>query len=113
MFTGVTADMRIAREEIFGPVLSVFRWTDEAAMLADVEGTEFGLTASIWTERISTALSVAEGLNVGYVWINGVGSHIHGAPFGGVKQSGLGREESIEELFAYTSIKTSNVRHSR
>jgi betaine-aldehyde dehydrogenase len=112
VFTGVSADMRIAREEIFGPVLSIFRWSDEAAMLADVNDTDFGLTAAIWTERISTALTVAEALEVGYVWINGVGAHIHGAPFGGVKQSGLGREESIDEILAYTAVKTINVRHS-
>lgn len=112
VFTGVSADMSIAREEIFGPVLSIFRWSDEAAMLADVNDTDFGLTAAIWTERISTALRVAEALEVGYVWVNGVGAHIHGAPFGGVKQSGLGREESIDEIFAYTAVKTINVRHS-
>jgi betaine-aldehyde dehydrogenase len=109
VFSGVTSDMRIAREEIFGPVLSVLRWSNEAKMLTEVNATDFGLTAAIWTKNISTALSVAENLEVGYVWINGVGSHIHGAPFGGVKQSGLGREESIDEILAYTAVKTISI----
>jgi betaine-aldehyde dehydrogenase len=113
VFSGVTVDMRIAREEIFGPVLSIFSWRDEATMLRDVDGTEFGLTASIWTDSLATALRVAEQLEVGYVWINGVGAHIHGAPFGGVKQSGLGREESIDELLAYTTVKTINIRQGK
>jgi betaine-aldehyde dehydrogenase len=110
VFSNVTSDMRIAREEIFGPVLSVLRWSDEEKMLAAVNDTEFGLTAAIWTENLSTALRVAEAVEVGYVWINGVGTHIHGAPFGGIKQSGLGREESIDEILSYTTLKTVNVR---
>jgi betaine-aldehyde dehydrogenase len=109
VLSGVTSTMQVAREEIFGPVLSVLQWSDEAAMLAEVNGTDFGLTAAIWTDSLSTALRVAEAVEVGYVWINGVGSHIHGAPFGGIKQSGLGREESIEELLAYTALKTINI----
>jgi betaine-aldehyde dehydrogenase len=90
-------------------VLSVLRWSDEATMLAEVNATDFGLTAAIWTKNISTALSVAESLEVGYVCINGVGSHIHGAPFGGMKQSEIGREESIDEILAYTAVKTINI----
>src|SRR5438105_6784062 len=105
VFADVTPDMRIAREEIFGPVLSLLRWTDEATMLAQVNGVEYGLTCSIWTNDLSTAYRTAMAVQVGYVWINEVGKHFLGAPFGGVKQSGFGREECIEEMLAFTQEK--------
>ncbi len=109
VFSDVTSDMRIAREEIFGPVLSIMRWSDEAKMLNEVNGLPYGLTAAVWTESLTTALRVSEQLEAGYVWINGVGTHVHGAPFGGVKLSGIGREESIDEILAYTAVKTINI----
>ena len=105
VFADVTSDMRIAREEIFGPVLSILRWDDEAAMLAQVNGVEYGLTCSIWTRDLSTAYRTALAVDVGYVWINDVGKHFLGAPFGGVKQSGFGREECIEEMLSFTREK--------
>ena len=85
--------MRIAREEIFGPVLGVFKWSDESKMLEEVNAVEYGLTASIWTNDLSTAHRTAAAVEAGYVWINEVGKHFLGAPFGGYKQSGIGREE--------------------
>jgi len=102
--------MRIAREEIFGPVLSVLRWTDEAEMLRDVNAVEYGLSASIWTRDIDAAHRVAMAVEVGYVWINEVGKHFLGAPFGGFKQSGFGREECIEEMLQYTQLKNIHLR---
>src|SRR5262249_4633846 len=81
VFADVTQDMRIAREEIFGPVLSILRWEDEAAMLAEVNGVDYGLTCSIWTRDLSTAYRTAMAVDVGYVWINDVGRHFLGAPF--------------------------------
>jgi betaine-aldehyde dehydrogenase len=105
VFTGVTHDMMIAREEIFGPVLAVLRWEDEARMLAQVNDTEYGLTASIWTNDPTAAHRLASRIEAGYVWINEVGTHFLGASFGGMRQSGIGREESIEELFAFTREK--------
>ncbi|HEY2818318.1 MAG TPA: aldehyde dehydrogenase family protein [Casimicrobiaceae bacterium] len=105
VFADVTAGMRIAREEIFGPVLSILRWEDEAAMLADVNGVDYGLTCSIWTPDLSTAYRAAMAVDVGYVWINDVGKHFLGAPFGGVKQSGFGREECLEEMLSFTREK--------
>lgn len=110
IFADVTMDMRVAREEVFGPVLSVLRWSDENDLYAMVNGLEFGLSASIWTRDINTALRAAARVEAGYVWVNNVGEHFPGAPFGGVKQSGIGREESIEEMFAFSQIKNVNIK---
>lgn len=109
LFGDVTPDMRIAKEEIFGPVLSVLRWTtlDEALSIAN--GTEFGLTASIWTNDIKTALKVAKKVKSGYIWINGFSTHYRGTPFGGMKNSGTGREEGLDELLSYTENKTIHI----
>ena len=72
IFADVRADMRIAREEIFGPVLSIFKWTDEAKMLEQVNSVEYGLTASIWTNDLSTAHRTAATVQAGFIWINEV-----------------------------------------
>ncbi|KPQ05128.1 MAG: betaine-aldehyde dehydrogenase [Rhodobacteraceae bacterium HLUCCA12] len=109
VFADVTSDMRIAREEIFGPVVSVMRWSDEADMLRDVNDLDYGLTASIWTNDLSRAHRLAARVQSGYIWVNSVGAHFLGAPFGGYKKSGLGREESLEELFLNTQIKNVNI----
>ncbi|NML16740.1 aldehyde dehydrogenase family protein [Azohydromonas caseinilytica] len=109
VFTDVRPDMRVAREEIFGPVLSVLRWDDAESMFEAVNGTELGLTASLWTTDLLTAHRAAARVQAGYVWINDCSSHFIGAPFGGWKQSGLGREESKDELFEFTQLKNVNV----
>ena len=113
VFADVTPTMRIAREEIFGPVLAILRWSDEAAMLAAVNGVEYGLTCSIWTNDLSTAHRTAMTVQAGYVWINEVGKHFLGAPFGGVKQSGFGREECLEEMLRFTQEKNIHVKLGR
>jgi betaine-aldehyde dehydrogenase len=105
IFVDVTADMRIAREEIFGPVLAVSRWSDEAAMIDLVNGLDVGLTCSIWTNDLGKANRTAMAVEAGYVWINETARHFMGAPFGGFKQSGIGREESLEELLSFTQEK--------
>jgi betaine-aldehyde dehydrogenase len=110
VFADVQPGMRIAREEIFGPVLAIFKWSDEATMLGAVNAVEYGLTASIWTNDLSTAHRTAGALQAGFVWINEVSKHFLGAPFGGFKQSGIGREECFEELLAYTQEKNIHVR---
>jgi betaine-aldehyde dehydrogenase len=110
VFADVQPSMRIAREEIFGPVLSIFKWSDEAAMLQEVNAVEYGLTASIWTNDLSIAHRTAGIVQSGFVWINEVSKHFLGAPFGGFKQSGVGREECIEEMFAYTQEKNIHVK---
>ena len=106
IFADVTPDMRIAREEVFGPVLSVLRWTDEEQAFEMANAVEYGLTASIWTRDLNTAMRAVERLEAGYVWVNNSSDHYPGAPFGGVKQSGIGREECLEEILAYTEQKT-------
>lgn len=109
VFADVTPSMRIASEEIFGPVLSVLRWHDEQQMLTDVNTVDYGLTCSIWTNDLEKALRMAHRVQAGFVWINEVGKHFLGAPFGGVKQSGIGREECIGEMLAFTSEKNIHV----
>jgi len=110
VFAGVDMSMRIAREEIFGPVLGVLKWSDEAKMLSEVNQVEYGLSASIWTNDLSTAHRTAMNVEAGYVWINEVGKHFLGAPFGGFKQSGLGREECFEEMLSFTQEKNIHVK---
>lgn len=110
VFTDVTPEMRIAREEIFGPVLSVLRWQDEEQLLRDVNGSELGLTSSIWTRDISVAMRLSSRVEAGFVWINEVSRHFPGAPFGGRKQSGLGREECLEELLHFTELKNIHIK---
>jgi betaine-aldehyde dehydrogenase len=113
IFADVTPSMRIAREEIFGPVLSVFRWDDEHQMFDQVNGTDYGLSAAIFTKDLNTAHRAAARVQAGYVWVNHAGPHFVGVPFGGYKQSGVGREESLDELFACTQIKNVNIKLSR
>jgi betaine-aldehyde dehydrogenase len=109
VFADVDDDMRIAREEIFGPVVSILRWRDEADLLKRVNALEYGLTASIWTHDLDRAHRLASRVQAGYIWLNGASTHYVGVPFGGYKQSGMGREESIEELLACTQIKNVNL----
>jgi betaine-aldehyde dehydrogenase len=109
VFASVTMDMRIAKEEIFGPVLSVLSWRSEEEMFAQVNCVEYGLTASICTTSLANAHRAARRIEAGYVWVNNAGPHYVGVPFGGYKQSGIGREESIEELFAFSQAKNVNI----
>jgi betaine-aldehyde dehydrogenase len=113
VFADVTMEMTIAREEIFGPVLSVLKWSDEAAMLEQVNRVEYGLTASIWTNDLVTAHRTAAAVEAGFIWINDTSKHFLGTPFGGFKQSGLGREECLEELIAFTQEKNIHVNLKR
>lgn len=109
VFADVTSDMKIFSQEVFGPVLSVIKWSDEDALLADVNSVEYGLTAAIFTEHLATAHRLARRVQAGYVWINTTGAHYVGAPFGGYKKSGLGREEGAEEVLSYTQVKNVHV----
>jgi betaine-aldehyde dehydrogenase len=109
VFSGVSQSMRLANEEIFGPVLSVLRWSDEDAMFEQVNAVEYGLTASIFTTGLANAHRAAARVESGYVWVNSVSAHFLGASFGGYKQSGLGREEGFDELFTYTQHKNVNI----
>jgi len=110
-FADVTQDMTLAREEIFGPVLSVLRWDDPKAMLADVNSTPYGLTCSIWTNDLAAAHETAAAAEAGFVWVNEVARHFLGTAFGGYKQSGTGREECLDELLDFTQQKNIHIRY--
>ena len=109
VFTNVQDDMTIAREEIFGPVMSVLSWRDWDAVVARANSTRLGLTASVWTNDVSTAIRTARALEAGYVSVNGTGRRPTGMPFGGWKHSGLGKENGLEELLSYTREKSVTV----
>jgi acyl-CoA reductase-like NAD-dependent aldehyde dehydrogenase len=109
VFADVTSNMRLAREEVFGPILSIMRWTSEDEAVELANATEYGLTAAIWTNDIHQALRTARRVRSGFQWINGFSAHYTGIPFGGCKNSGVGREEGIEELLSYTESKTINI----
>ncbi|RKN03467.1 aldehyde dehydrogenase family protein [Streptomyces radicis] len=110
VFTGVTPTMRIAQEEIFGPVLSVITVDDDDEALRVANDVRYGLTASVWTENLRRAQRFVDAFQAGYVWVNDSARHFPGLPFGGVKASGIGKEESIEELLGFAQTKVVNVR---
>jgi betaine-aldehyde dehydrogenase len=109
VFDRVEPSMAIAREEIFGPVVSVLSWSDEDDVLAAANALRLGLTAYIWTNDLSAAMRFSREIEAGYVWVNGRGQRPFGAPFGGFKQSGLGTENDLEELLSYTRVKNVNI----
>ena len=109
VFDEVTMDMHIAREEIFGPVLSVLAWNDKNEVIRQANALKYGLTSAVWTKDLQTAFEVADQLDTGYVWINGSSTHFLGAPFSGHKSSGTDSEEGIEELYSYTQTKTVSI----
>jgi betaine-aldehyde dehydrogenase len=109
IFADVTMNMRIAKEEIFGPVLSVIKWHDEEDMFRQVNNVEYGLTGAVFTTSLANAHRAAARIESGYIWVNSASTHFPGVPFGGYKQSGIGREESIEELLAFTQLKNINI----
>lgn len=109
VFAEVTMDMRVAREEIFGPILSILRWRDVDEVVTMANATEYGLTAAIWTHDLKAALALGRRIDCGYVWVNGTSAHHKGTPFGGMKNSGVGREECLDELLSYTQLKAFHI----
>ncbi|MFM8845927.1 MAG: aldehyde dehydrogenase family protein [Gammaproteobacteria bacterium] len=105
LFTDVQPALRIAREEIFGPVMCALRFATEEQAIALANDSDYGLTAAVWTRDLPRALRVMRTLDAGTVWINTAGQHYVGSPFGGWKDSGLGGEECLEELFSYSQTK--------
>ena len=109
VFTNVRDEMAIAREEIFGPVLSVLKFSDTEELVRRANATNFGLAAAIWTRDIARAHSVARRLRAGTVWVNCYDVFDAAAPFGGFKQSGFGRELGERGLDPYLETKTVTV----
>lgn len=109
VFADVTMDMTVAREEVFGPVLTIMKWSDPEDALTMANELELGLTAAIFTNDIKTAMGMARRIESGCVWINGTGRHYMGTGFAGWKNSGLGREECLEEVLSYTRSKAIHI----
>ena len=109
LFSDVSPDMRVANEEIFGPILSVLPWSTDDQVIDIANSVDFGLTAGILSNDINQALRMSKEIQAGYVWINNSSDHYPGVPFGGFKDSGLGREECLEEMLAYTQLKAINI----
>jgi acyl-CoA reductase-like NAD-dependent aldehyde dehydrogenase len=106
VFTGVSNTMRIAREEIFGPVLSVIPFKDADDAVAQGNETFYGLAAAVWTRDIGKALRMARALRAGTVWVNAYNLYDAALPFGGFKESGFGRELGQAGLDLYTEVKS-------
>jgi (Z)-2-((N-methylformamido)methylene)-5-hydroxybutyrolactone dehydrogenase len=106
IFTGVTPAMRIAKEEVFGPVLSVIPFDDEDEAVAIANDTIYGLAAGVWTTSIRRALTMSERLEAGTVWVNTYRAVSYMSPFGGYKRSGIGRENGMEAIREYLQTKS-------
>jgi aldehyde dehydrogenase (NAD+) len=106
VFAGVKPDMRIAQEEVFGPVLSIIPFDDEDEAVAIANGTQYGLAAGVWTQNIGTAFKMAERLEAGTVWVNSYRATSYLSPFGGYKRSGIGRESGLTAIREYLHEKS-------
>lgn len=105
VFADVRPDMRIAQEEVFGPILSVIPFDEDEEAVAVANGTEFGLAAGVWTQDLSRAHSVSSRLEAGTVWINMYRANAPSMPFGGYKSSGIGRENGVHAVDDYLETK--------
>jgi 4-guanidinobutyraldehyde dehydrogenase/NAD-dependent aldehyde dehydrogenase len=110
LFDGVNSDMRIAREEIFGPVLSVLSFTDVRDAVRQANATPYGLQAAVWSANLSKAIQTARALRAGTVHVNQYDGDDITVPFGGYKQSGNGRDKSLHAFDKYTELKTTWIR---
>jgi acyl-CoA reductase-like NAD-dependent aldehyde dehydrogenase len=106
IFSNVTNGMRIAQEEVFGPILSVIKFRDEEEAVALANDTRFGLAAAVWTQNVHRAHRVAHRLRAGTVWINAYRVVSFATPFGGYKESGLGRENGVDAIREFTETKS-------
>jgi aldehyde dehydrogenase (NAD+) len=106
IFTEVRPDMRIAQEEVFGPVLGIIPFDDDEEAVAIANGTLYGLAAGVWTQSIRRALTMAEQLEAGTVWVNTYRAVSYMSPFGGYKRSGIGRESGLSAIRGYLQEKS-------
>ena len=106
IFADVKDDMAIARDEIFGPVLSVLKFKDIDEVIDRANTTDYGLAAAVWTRDIGKAHAIADRVRAGTVWVNCYDVFDAAAPFGGFKMSGIGRELGEKALDNYTELKT-------
>jgi 4-guanidinobutyraldehyde dehydrogenase/NAD-dependent aldehyde dehydrogenase len=106
VFDGVTPEMKIAREEIFGPVLSTISFSDVEEAIRIANDVSYGLTAAVWSRDVTTAHRVAKRLRAGTVYVNCYDADDITVPFGGFKQSGNGRDKSLHAMDKYTELKT-------
>ena len=113
VFTGVTPQMKIAQEEIFGPVLAVLPFEDEAEAMKLANSTIYGLVSGVWTKDLGRAHRMAKAIKAGTVWVNDYNAFDAASPFGGYGQSGWGRELGEEALELYTQTKSVWVRTDR
>lgn len=109
LYADVTQEMRVVREEIFGPIVCAQRWHRESEVIELANDSPYGLTAAVWTRDLATGLRMTRAIEAGTVWLNTAGQHFVGAPFGGWKDSGLGGEECLEELYSYSRLKAVHV----
>jgi acyl-CoA reductase-like NAD-dependent aldehyde dehydrogenase len=106
IFTGVRNDMRIAQEEVFGPLLVIIPFDDEADALKIANDVKFGLAAGVWTSDVGRMMRMSEKLKAGVVWVNTYRAFSYMSPFGGYKRSGLGRENGLEAIKEFMQTKT-------
>jgi (Z)-2-((N-methylformamido)methylene)-5-hydroxybutyrolactone dehydrogenase len=106
IFSGVNNQMRIAREEVFGPVLSIIPFRDDDEAIAIANDSPYGLAAGVWTTSIKRAIRASERLDAGSVWVNTYRAVSYMSPFGGYKRSGLGRENGQDAIFSYLQTKS-------
>ncbi len=106
IFTDVSDDARISREEIFGPVVNIYPFDTEEELIRRANDTTYGLAAGIWTTNLARAHRVAARIEAGVVWVNIYDMFSAHAPFGGFKQSGYGRDNTYEAIESVTEVKS-------
>jgi acyl-CoA reductase-like NAD-dependent aldehyde dehydrogenase len=106
VFTGVDATSELFQEEVFGPVLAVTSFADEAEALRLANGVAFGLAAGVWTRDLTRAHRVSSRLQAGTIWVNGYRNTVPQSPFGGYKASGIGRESGFAAIHEYLQTKS-------
>jgi aldehyde dehydrogenase (NAD+) len=110
IFSNVSEDMKIMQEEIFGPVCSIAKFSSEDEIIKTANSSNYGLAAAVHTKDLNTAMRVSNALRAGTVWVNCYNVLHHQLPFGGYKESGIGRELGEAALANYSQTKTVNIR---